>query len=408
MKRLTLGILLAGVACGPPERTVVIHPGERHVVEILDLLYQAQVTLPDLFVLRPDEYAGVAPDPARGLVYAAGREGRLLALAAVDGGVVWERDMGPGAVGSQPWLGADGSVLFLGTDNGELHAIDLEGHESRWSYATEGTIRAQPVVHEGVVYFTNSHQDVFALDARDGRWRWQYSREVLADVNTIASRAGLTVVSRASGNADEQEDAASAEGDAAVVVYTGFDDGKVVALGGKSGEPLWIATVAPAEGGPFVDCDSTPLFIAERDEVVVTGQETGVYGLAAEDGTPRWTFPVRGAGTVVHGTGNTLLFASSLEGVYAIDPGGSVRWRRQLDPGVLSTPLLVNDVVFVTHSEIGMFAFAAESGELLARVDTGSGMSSVPVHDPANRRLYALTNRGSLLAFRVNLRAAAG
>ncbi len=390
-----LGLLSVG--CGPPERTVTIHPGERGVVDVLDLLYQAQVTVPDLFVLRPDERSGVAPDSARGLVYAAGREGRLLALDAATGIVAWERDMAPGALGGTPCLSGDGQALFAGTDNGELRAIDLDVHTSRWSYATEGTIRARPVVVDGVVYFSNSHQDVFALDAAQGRWRWQYSREVSADVNTIDARGGLAVADRGGSDASDGE---------TTVVYSGFDDGTVVALGGTSGEPLWIVSVAPPEGGPFVDCDSTPLVIEERDEVVVTGQETGVYGLAAEDGSARWRFPVRGASSVVRGPGRTLVVSSSLEGVFAIDPGGAIRWRQQLDPGVLSTPLVVDDTVFVTHSEIGLFAFAAESGELLARVDTGSGMSSVPVYDLVTRQLYGITNRGSLMAFRVNPRSA--
>src|SRR5690606_14537813 len=152
------------------------------------------------------------------------------------------------------------------------------------------------------------------------------------------------------------------------VLFTGFDNGKVAAIGAGTGESLRLSSVAPAEGVDFIDCDSAPLLRPERDEVIVTGQSTGVHSLSLQDGTFRWRFPVRGAGSVISGHGGDLLLSSSLEGLFSLDAQGRQRWHTQVDPGVLSDPLQVGHTLYVTHSERGLLAFDTGTGELLAQV----------------------------------------
>jgi outer membrane protein assembly factor BamB len=347
-----------------------------------------RITLPENFIMRPDERATVAVDHARDLVYVGSRGGTLLALDARSGEVRWEHDSG-GPIGSVPVIADDGGLLLLGTDNGLLLALDLETITTRWVYETQGTIRNDPVVHEGVVYFVNSRGQVFAVDMRTGTWRWQYERDVPADF-TVHGRAGLTFEPSAGDGLGR-----------AGTIYTGFDDGSAVAIDASSGEALWITSVAPPTGGRFQDCDSTPLLVDDGNEIVVAGQETGVHGLNAEDGSKRWSLPVRGVGNVVEGPGEILVFASSLEGLFAIERGGAIRWRQAVDPGVVSTPTIIEDTVFFAHAASGLLAYAARDGTYMGRFDTGSGMSSMPVYDPTEGRFYATSNRGVLFAFRV-------
>ncbi len=390
-----LGLL---VACGPPERIVVMHPkGSDGARRTFRVIMTQRITLPDNFILRPDEFAAVTVDHPRQTIYVGSREGTLLALDHETGDVVWERQLG-GAVSSQPVLadlpgderepGHPADLLLVGTDNGELVAIDLRTRAELWRYQTDGKIRNPPIVRQGVVYVVNTRDQVFALDLRTGVWRWQYEQELQTDF-TVVGRAGLTFVPSA------------AEEDDAGTLYTGFDNGKVVAIGAASGEALWIQSVAPPEGGDFVDCDSTPLVDPDRGELIVAGQATGVYALAIADGAIRWHRPMKAVGTVVRGGGDDLVAASSLEGVFALDRSGGLLWRTQVDPGVVSTPVVVDETVYVTHSESGLLAFDRDTGELLAHIDPGSGMSSVPVFDPEANRFYATTNRGLLIALQI-------
>lgn len=393
----TLSVCMLGVlaaACAPQEKVIVVHPGGGDAARALFRVGMIrQITLPDNFVLRPDEFAAVGVDHSREVIYVGSRDGTLLALDHMTGDVVWEMQMN-GAVSSRPALAdlpgdepREDAVLLVGTDNGAMVAIDPDDQEVLWRYQTDGKIRNEPVTQEGVVYFVNSRDQVFALDVRTGDWRWQYEQELQSEF-TIHGHAGLTFVP------PPEEDAAAGR---AGTLYTGFDNGKVVAIGAGSGEALWITSVAPPGGGQFSDCDSTPLVDLDRGELVVTGQQTGVFALSVEDGSVKWSFPVRGAGSVARGRGSDLVAASSLEGVFALTDEGLLVWRTQTDPGVLSAPVLVGDVVYATHSSSGLLAFDAETGAHLARIDPGSGMSSVPVYDPIAERFYATTNRGLLL-----------
>lgn len=351
----------------------------------LELALVQQVTLPDYGVLHPDEFAAVTPDPERKLVYVGTRGGDLVALSMETGAVEWEHKF-PGAVSSVPTIAEDGALLLLGTDNGDLVALELETRKARWTYSTLGTIRNQPLIVGGTVHVVNSRDQVFALDLKTGGWRWQYDQPYPTEF-TVHGHAGLSHL--------------PGEGEgAAGTLFTGFSNGKVGSIGAETGEAQWLVSVAPPAGGDFIDADGTPLVIPERGEVVVTGQSTGVYGLAIEDGAQRWHRPMRGAGSVIAGPRGLMVVASALEGVFALEHGGRVRWRQQLDPGFVQAPLIVGDIAFVAHSDSGLLAFDVETGELLANLDTGSGISGPPVHDPVFSRFYTLTNRGMLVVFR--------
>ena len=387
---LTLGASLT--ACHSRGASVELYPeNDAAARQVVELVFKQRLTLPDNFVLRPDEFAGVSTDHKRGVLYVGSREGTLFALDGNRGTVQWEIPIS-GSISSVPVFTEGGDVLVFGSDNGALVALDLESHKPRWSYETPGTIRNEPLVHGGIVYFANSRDQIYALDLESGDWRWQYpADESLFQTNfTVHGRSGLAFL--------DLGDGVSSDG----VVFSGFDDGRVVALGANSGVPLWTASVAPPERGDFVDADGTPLVDVEADELIVSGESTGVFGLALDDGAQRWHKPVKGAGTVVAGPGGVYVFTSSLEGIYGIERGGRERWHQQVDPGVLSMPVVVGDVVFVTHSDAGLLALDARTGEFLARLDTGSGISSVPSYDPQTQRFYTITNRGDLLAFVVN------
>jgi len=369
---------------------VMAYPDETDAARsVIGVDFIKEITIPEMAILRPDERSVVTTDHARRQLYVGSRDGSLLVLDANDGALIWERDFG-GSIGSAPLLVEDEPVLLVGTDNGVLVALDLETREPRWTYETQGTLRGRPVLDNNVVYFANSRDQVFALDARTGAWRWQYEQPFQGEF-TIHGQAGLAYL--------PDDDPSVPEGG---VIFTGFGNGRVVAIGARSGEALWQANVAPPEGGDFVDSDSTPLVDLKAGEIVVSGQETGVYGLSLADGAQRWFRPVRGAGTVIDSGDGGLIFASSLEGVFAIERGGRQRWRKQQDPGVLSTPVLLGSAVLVSHSETGLLAFDRVSGALLANLEVGSGISAKPAYDPLFGRAYAITNRGALIALRVD------
>ncbi len=396
MSRLLLVACVAlSVGCGPTGRIEVIHAdGSDAARAVFRVAMTQQITVPDNFIMRPDEFGTVAVDHPRQLLYVGSREGTLMALDMLSGEFLWELPLG-GAVASSPVLvdlprdgelapqssdpNAPKDLLLVGTDNGDEIALDLNTREERWRYSTDGKVRREPVFAEGVAYVSNSRDQVFGLDLRTGAWRWQYEQPLQPGF-TVAGSAGLVYRPGSEGGR----------------LYTGFGNGKVAALDAGSGEALWLASVAPAQGGDFADCDSTPLLDEAGGRLYVAGQQTGVFALDIEDGSTLWRFDVRAVGDLAWVSDTDLVGASSLEGVFSLDRSGQLLWRTQVDPGVLSSPLVIEDTIYVAHNESGLLALDRATGELLARIDPGSGISSAPSFDPVLQRVYATSNRGVL------------
>jgi outer membrane protein assembly factor BamB len=403
-----LALALGSVAgCGPVERTVVIHPslGEAaRAVWSIDFVHE--FTIPENFRYSTEEYGSAAADPARGLVYIGSRDGTLLAIDDANGKYVWEIEVGGGlssvpvlvhidldsGVARTPAPGEAPDWLLTGTDDGAMTAIDLESREVVWRYRTNGLIRTPAVLGEGVVYFANSRDEVFAVSLREGEWVWQYTGEYQKDF-TVFGQAGLTYLPPGSGI-----DSLDASG----AVFTGFADGRVIALDAVSGTPRWVETLAPIGGDKtFVDVDTTPVIDLERGELLVANQAAGVFALSLADGARRWNTKIRAVGSLAAAPGGVIVAASSLEGLFGLERDGRIRWHQQLDPGSLATPLVVASMVIVAHSDEGLLSYATADGELLARFFTGSGSSGQPVFDAVLGRVYASSDRGQLYALRI-------
>lgn len=403
---LALASLSVAGCGGAVGKTTIIHAERGEAARaVWSVDFTHEFTVPENFRYRTEEYGSATADPARGLVYAGSRDGTLLALEDRRGEFAWELDLGGGLSGrplmlrvegdaeqGTTWVAAPGERadwMLVGTDDGALVAVDLDTREVVWRYRTTGVIRTQPVLGEGVVHFVNSRDEIVTLDVRLGEYVWQFSGAFQKDF-TVFGRAGLAYLPPRDATAGDSG-----------VLFTGFADGKVIALDATSGSTRWLTPLAPTAGKElFIDVDTTPLLYPERGELVVANQSSGVFALDLADGSRRWNTEIKAVGSIVEGPG-LYVAASSLEGLAGIEFDGRVRWREQTDPGSLSTPLVVGDTLFVAHSDAGLFAFEARTGELLSSFFNGSGSSGEPVYDPVLNRVYASSDRGVLYALRL-------
>jgi len=394
-------------ACGPAERTVVVHePESAGAKAIWTVEFVHEFTIPENYRYRTEEYGSAAADPARGLVYVGSRDGALLALDDRRGEFVWELEIGGGLSGVPILIVVDREAglahvagpserpdwMLVGNDDGALTAIDLDTREIVWRYRTSGLIRTPAVLGDGLVYFANSRDEVFAVSLLDGEWVWQFSGQFQKDF-TVFGRAGLAYL--APDQPGEHVDTLGETG----VIYTGLADGKVVALDAIGGSTKWIEPLAPLDGERvFVDVDTTPILDPARGELLVANQASGVFALSLADGGRRWNTRILAVGSLAEAPGGVVLAASSREGLFGLERDGRIRWHQQLDPGSLATPLVVGTTAFVAHSDAGLMVFATGDGELLARFFNGSGSSGQPVFDPGLGRVYASSDRGQLYA----------
>jgi outer membrane protein assembly factor BamB len=390
------------LACGPTTPTVLVHPDEVEAARALwSIDFVREFTVPEPFRFQTEEYGSAVADPSRGLVYVGSRDGSLLALDDRRGEVVWELDVGGGlsstpilvtvdlalGLGHVPSPGERPDWMITGTDDGALVALDLETRTVVWRYRTGGLVRTPAVIGEGVVHFANSRDQILAVDLRSGEWVWEFDGEFQKDF-TVYGRAGLAYLPSGAGEGSADSDAGAGSG----VIFTGLADGKVIAINAASGSTTWVESLAPVDGqGQFVDIDTTPVIVPERGELLVANQTSGVFALGLADGSQRWNTKIRAIGSLATAPGGLVLAASSLEGLFALEPDGRVRWHQQLDPGSLATPLVVDGTVIVAHSDVGLLAYATANGELLGLLFNagapwaGGGCSSRPAFRPWRR-----------------------
>ncbi|MBW2735558.1 MAG: PQQ-binding-like beta-propeller repeat protein [Deltaproteobacteria bacterium] len=362
-------LLLFGAGCG---QVRVDSYGAEGVAprSVLQLRWRRKLVHHSLFTYRPEEWAS-ACFGKNGTVYIGSSSGRFLALSP-KGELIWEM-RAQGGISSQPWYNPRSSLIYFGADDGRLYAVEAATGKVRWSYATKGRIRHKPAYSNGLLLFTSSENRIYAVDALSGRWRWQYDREHPEGFN-IAGHAGVLLV----------------EG----VAYTGFSDGRVVALKAATGEVIWTKNLGEGKSR-FVDVDSTPQRLG-HGLILASSYSGGVFALTREGGSVSWRKPLAGVtGLSVDGT--HVYAAAPTIGLIALDNKGRERWRQAIPSGLPLAPTSMGSFLLVNGTEMGLAVARVRTGELVQYFDPRQGISApVAVHRSS---IAVLSNGGYLYVF---------
>ncbi|MFD2555152.1 beta-alanine-activating enzyme beta-propeller domain-containing protein [Sphingobacterium tabacisoli] len=114
-----------------------------------------------------------------GILYVGSCDSSLYAIDTARGNVLWQYRTG-GEIRSAVAVDA-GLVYVLATD-GHLYALNAKSGLLRWKYQTEGEqvydswdyYLSSPVVDRGFVYFGSGDRHVYALHADEGSLHWRY------------------------------------------------------------------------------------------------------------------------------------------------------------------------------------------------------------------------------------------
>ncbi|WP_053710845.1 serine/threonine-protein kinase [Streptomyces sp. NRRL B-3648] len=214
---------------------------------------------------------------------------RRLTAVSPSGSPLWTRTLGDTAYAVPVLLGADVLVSTGGTDAGALRSYAPDGSEN-WTFRTPAGPTGTPLVAAGVIYTGSYGDELLALDARDGKRKWQVAGGT--DV-TVLALAGTTLITHSG------------------PVRQGF---RV-----SDGRRLWRR-----------DADAGPLTAGNRALAVGTEQGT-VYAVRAADGTRAWAHDVEGSTAEPRAVvaGDTV-YARAGDRVWALDLNGGRRWDAAL------------------------------------------------------------------------------
>lgn len=310
------------------------------------------------------------PVVAGSLVYVGSGDGRLYALDRTSGALRWSYDAGS-AIASSPAVG-EGAV-YVSARDGSFHAVDAGSGARRWRVTTgrdapwpwgheSGDIYlSSPAYVDGAVVVGAGDGNVYALDARTGRVRW-----------------------RAATGGRVRSSPAVADGR----VYVGSADGRLRAFDLATGAHLWsfdtegVHLESAKFGFDRRTVQSSPA--VQANTVFVGARDGFLYAVSADSGRERWRFDhkvswVNSSPAVDDG----VVYAGSSDGqfVQAVDATtGRELWRTKVGL-TWASPALAGDLLLTADGQGFVDALDRKSGAILWRFRTGSQVFSSPVPD---------------------------
>lgn len=272
---------------------------------------------------------------------------------------------------SRSGIAVEGSVAYLGDDDGNVYAIDLSTGALRWSAKEDGEVTATPAVADGRVYVVLRDLDsqrmrLLALDQAGGEVAWSFDPV-----------AGAT--------------AASAPAASGGLVVVGMADRSIRAFAAEDGEQVWLA-LSLSLFSPL----TAPAFLPE--DLYLADFPGGLYRLDPSDGRRVWGHQlneqvIRGSPVVVGGTALLGLNDGRLVGI-DVESGRLVA-EVDTGPGPIGA-------IAVSHQDVVAVKGGKEAGLVAFVHDPEGALLDVPSPteiDP--RRLFGFAALAFVAVFAV-------
>jgi len=256
-----------------------------------------------------------SPAVSDGVVYIGSSDHFLYALDANTGGLKWKFKT-EGRITSSPAV--SGGAVFFACFDSNFYALDAATGQLRWKFTTAGERRfaathlhgaqpaaevmpdpfdfylSSPVVWNGAVYFGSGDSNVYALDATSGALRWKFKTGDVVHASPALDGG---------------------------VLYIGSWDSYFYALDAASGQQLWrFKTGEDPDIHNQIGIQSSA---AVSDGVVYFGcRDSKFYALDARSGKQLWSFDNKGSWVIASPavSGGKVFFATSDSGlVHAVD-----------------------------------------------------------------------------------------
>ncbi|MBN1402879.1 MAG: PQQ-binding-like beta-propeller repeat protein [Opitutales bacterium] len=234
-------------------------------------------------------------------------------------------------------------VIFFGSDDRKMRALDADSGTEKWVFATGGKIRSTPAVEQGLVVFISYDGIIYALDEKSGkeRWRFQTAGERHFEAKGIHGSKPATQTVPDFWDC-YQSSASVVDG----IAYIGSGDGCMYALNLADGDLAW----------KFQTGDVVHTSPAVADGIVYFGSwDTYLYALDAKSGAEIWRFKtgddlekhnrtgIQSSPTVCEGT---VYFGCRDFNFYALDAkSGEEKWKSNLT-WVNATPAIWDGKVY--------------------------------------------------------------
>ena len=124
---------------------------------------------------KRDLMAGIfcSMDHREDLLYVGTDQSVLYALDAGDGDTDWDYTVDSRIISSSPKVFKD--MVYVGTYGGTFYAIDAGRGRLKWKFDAKKSIFSNPAFHKDAVYFGTVDGSLFALNTDDGKLLWKFN-----------------------------------------------------------------------------------------------------------------------------------------------------------------------------------------------------------------------------------------
>ncbi len=195
------------------------------------------------------------------------QRGDLYAFRAVDGKMIWQQKLTTGQISSPASIRINGRVvLYVGTEDGAVMAIDAATGQTMWTLLTDHAITNSPMVAKiagrPVVFVGNFFGMIYCIHGRTGRVLWKQKLGHL-----VRSTPAFAMLQAGPG------------------VFLGAFDRCLYALEAKTSRIVWrFAT------GKYITASPVAVRIAGRPAIVISSLDNFVYVVDALTCKPIWKF----------------------------------------------------------------------------------------------------------------------
>ncbi len=266
--------------------------------------------------------------------------------------VAWTFQTG-GSIHSSPV--ASNGIIYIGSGDKHLYAIDQNLGKKIWSYESDGAIYSDVEVENDAIFFGNNQGSLYSLNRHSGAFNWKFSskgekKQDLWDYY-LSSPVALNGL-----------------------VYWGSGDGHIYALNSKTGKLVWkFDTGAIVHASPVI-----------KDDKVLIGNYSGdFYALKIHTGELIWRFKAIGSryfpnaefqkAALIH-EGVVYIGSRDLN-LYALDlKTGRGFWNMPEKGGswIIATPLIHGENIYFGTSDTYKFYSLNKN--------SGKENWSIPIH----------------------------
>lgn len=109
------------------------------------------------------------------LVIVGAESGEIIALG-LSGARKWSYRTKRGVI-SSPYVDMNEGIVYVGSTDGFMYALDVANGYNSWRFRTQGPIISSPIEHKGYIYFGSADGNLYCLNAQTSRERWKFATE---------------------------------------------------------------------------------------------------------------------------------------------------------------------------------------------------------------------------------------